>query len=38
MSIGRFAIFAGIAIITAIAITDHVPVLAQEALDRGLIS
>ena len=36
MFIGRFAIFAGIAI-TAIAITNHVPVLAQKALDRGLI-
>jgi hypothetical protein len=37
MSIGKFAIFAGIAIITAIAIANHMPVLAQEAPDRGLI-
>jgi hypothetical protein len=36
MPIGGFAIFARIAI-AAIAITNHLPVLAQEVLDRGLI-
>ena len=34
MSIGRFAMFAGIAI-TAMAIANHAPALAQEAAAAG---